>query len=240
MKHAIYEISQGAKKQEADVYGILCYRVKGSKISAKEMFAAGDVEAAYRFGTLIGRLHQALGKLDDSLCQENHLYNAVWNWALPMAQKKINIPQELAAEYRSRFGEVYDKLPKQIIHRNMNLSYVYLNGEEMVGVTDFELSEYSIRLFDVCYAATGILSENFSDEGEVINQWLPLYQGMIRGYDAVVQLTEEEKKVLPYVVLSIQFICVAYFADKEQFVELAKVNEQMLLRLMESKLNLMF
>ena len=63
----------------------------------------------------------------------------------------------------------------------------------------------------------------------------------VRGaYYKISQLTEEEKKVLPYVVLSIQFICVAYFADKEQFVELAKVNEQMLLRLMESKLNLMF
>ena len=226
--------------QEADVYAMVCQRVKGSKIGGKEMFATGDKETAYRFGTLIGKLHQALGKLDDSLCQENHLYNTVWEWALPMTQKKVTIPQELAAEYCSQFGEVYDKLPKQIIHRNMNLSYVYLNGEEMVGITDFELSEYSIRLFDVCYATTGILSENFSKEDGVMQKWLPLYQSIIKGYDEVVRLTEEEKKVLPYVVLSIQFICVAYFADKEQFVELAKVNEQMLMQLVEHKEDLGF
>ena len=103
----------------------------------------------------------------------------------------------------------------------------------MSGVTDFELSEYSIRLFDACYAATGILSENFSNEDAALEKWLPLYQNIIQGYDGVVQLTEEEKKALPYVVLSIQLICVAYFADKEQFTELAKVNEQMLVELME-------
>ncbi len=226
--------------KEADVYGILCRRMKGSKINGKEMFATGDERAAYRFGTLIGKLHQALEKLDDSLCQENHLYNTVRDWALPMAQKKISIPQELATEYRRRFGEIYDKLPKQIIHRNMNLSYVYLNGEEMVGVSDYELSEYSIRLFDVCYAATGILSENFADTAENMQKWLELYQSIIKGYNEVVGLTEEEKLALPYVVFSIQLICVAYFADKEQFAELAKVNEKMLTRLMECREKLIF
>lgn len=226
--------------KEADAYGILCRRVKGSKMNGKEMFQVGDTDAAYRFGTLIGKLHQALEKLDDSLCQENHLYNTVRDWALPMTQKKISIPQELAAEYRSRFGETYDKLPKQTIHRNMNLSYVYLNGEEMIDVTDFELSEYSVRLFDVCHAATGLLSENFTDSDEVMEQWLKLYQNIVRGYEEEVGLTEEEKQALPYVVFSIQLICVAYFADKEQFAELAKINEKMLTRLMECKDKLVY
>ena len=147
--------------------------------------------------------------------------------------------QELAAEYRSRFGEIYDKLPKQIIHRNMNLSYVYLNGEEMIGVTDFDLSEYSIRLFDMCYAATGILSENFADTEENMQKWLELYQSIVKGYDEVIGLTKEEKQALPYVVFSIQLICVAYFADKEEFTELAKINEKMLVRLMEYREKLM-
>jgi len=224
--------------QEGDVYAILCRRLQGTKLSGREMFMTGDVAAAYHFGTVIGKLHTALAKLDAGLCQENHLYDTVRNWALPVMQKKINLPLELVAEYQKRFGEVYEKLPKQIIHRNMNLSYVYLDGEEMVGVTDFELSEYSIRLFDVCYAATGILSENFADTEESMVKWLELYRNIVKGYDEVMKLTEEEKKVLPYVVLSIQLICVAYFADKEQFAELAKVNEKMLMRLMEHKCDL--
>ena len=226
--------------QEGEVYAILCKKVQGTKMSGKEMLTACDTKAAYRFGTLIGKLHLALANLDAGLCAENCLHETVQDWALPTVQKKVNIPRKLVAEYKNRFCDVYDKLPKQIIHRNMNLSYVYLNEEEMVGVTDFELSEYSIRLFDVCYAATGILSENFTDNDETMKQWLKLYQGMIKGYDEVVGLTEEEKQALPYVVFSIQLICVAYFADKEQFAELAKVNEKMLIKLMECREKLIF
>ena len=226
--------------QEGEVYAVLCKRVLGTKMSGREMFTACDTKAAYRFGTLIGKLHLALANLDAGLCTENRLHDTVQDWALPTAQKKINLPQKLVAEYKNRFCDVYDKLPKQIIHRNMNLSYVYLNEEEMVGVTDFELSEYSIRLFDVCYAATGILSENFADNDEVMEKWLQIYQSIVRGYDEVIGLTKEEKQVLPYVVFSIQLICVAYFADKEQFAELAKVNEKMLTRLMECREKLIF
>ena len=219
--------------QEGDVYAILCKRVQGTKMSGREMFATCDVKAAYRFGVLIGKLHLALAKLDARLCEENRLHDTVNGWAIPAAQKKMNLSQELVAEYEKCFAKVYDELPKQLIHRNMNLSYVYLNGDEMAGVTDFELSEYCIRLFDVCYAATGILSENFTDTDETMEKWLQLYKSIVRGYDEVVGLTKEEKQVLPYVVFSIQLICVAYFADKEEFAELAKVNEKMLVRLME-------
>jgi len=221
--------------QEGEVYAILCRKVQGNRMSGREMFETCDTSAACRLGRLIGKLHLALEQLDDKLCQENRLYNTVWNWALPETQKKVNLPQELIAEYQKQFGEVYGKLPKQIIHRNMNLNYVYLNGEDMVGVTDFELSEYCTRLFDVCYAATGILSENFADTEETMEKWLQLYQHIVKGYDEVIKLTEEEKMALPYVVISIQFICVAYFADKEQFAKLFEVNEKMLLRLMKCR-----
>jgi Ser/Thr protein kinase RdoA (MazF antagonist) len=156
--------------QEGDVYAILCKKVQGTKLNGKEMFASCDVTAAYRFGVLIGKLHQALAKLDAGLCEENRLQDTVQGWAIPAVQKKMNLSQELVVEYKNRFCEIYDKLPKQLIHRNMNLSYIYLNGDTMAGVTDFELSEYCIRLFDVCYAATGILSENFIDTAETMEQ----------------------------------------------------------------------
>lgn len=221
--------------QEGDVYAILCRKMNGAKRSSRELFDTCDVEAAFQFGVLIGKLHLALAKLDTGLCQENRIYDTVRDWALPAVQKNIKLPQKLTAEYKNYFGEIYDRLPKQVIHRNMNLSYVCWNGDDMAGVTDFELSEYSIRLFDVCYAATGILSENFSNRDDAVRKWLPLYQNMVRGYDEVVKLTEEEKKVLPYVIFSIQLICVAYFADKEEFQELAKVNEAMLVQLVNHK-----
>ena len=98
----------------------------------------------------------------------------------------------------------------------------------MLGITDFELSEKNIRIFDACYMTTSILSENFQKSVEEPEKWFGIFQDILTGYDSVVKLTEEEKKAVPHVVLGIQFNCIAYFSDYEKFRELAETNLAML------------
>lgn len=226
--------------QDGDIFCILCRKAPGARLDSRELFAQGDEANAYRFGELIGKLHLALSRLDTDFCQENHLYDSVRTWAMKEVQKKGNLPHSMMNEYERNFGHIYEKLPKHIIHRNMNLSYVVLEEGQMSGITDFDLSECGIRLFDPCYAATGILSENFTDAGECIPKWLPLYRGILRGYDGVVHLTQEERNALPYVVLSIQLICTAYFSQRARYGDLAKTNERMLTGLLAHKEELCF
>ena len=225
--------------QDGEVYCILCRSIKGSHLDSRKLFAQGDEETAYRFGEIIGKLHLALSRLDQDICQENRLYDSVRTQAFQEIRKKagLRLPTSFEKEY---FGELYKQLPKQVIHRNMNLSYIFVENGSMTGVTDFELSEYGIRLFDPCYAATGILSENFTDRKECISRWLPLYRKILKGYDDVVHLTEEERKAVPYVVFSIQLICTSYFSGKEKYEDLAEINERMLMRLIEHKEELCF
>ncbi|MDE6212315.1 MAG: helix-turn-helix domain-containing protein [Lachnospiraceae bacterium] len=225
--------------QDGEVYCILCRSIKGSHLDSRKLFAQGDEETAYRFGEIIGKLHLALSRLDQDICKENHLYDSVRTQAFQEIRKKagLRLPTSFEKEY---FGELYKQLPKQVIHRNMNLSYIFVENGSMTGVTDFELSEYGIRLFDPCYAATGILSENFTDRKECISRWLPLYRKILKGYDDVVHLTEEEQKAVPYVVFSIQLICTSYFSGKEKYEDLAEINECMLMRLIEHKEELCF
>lgn len=228
--------------QEGEVYCTLCRRIKGSRLDSRKLFALGDEEMAYRFGEMTGKLHLALSMLEPDICQENHLYDTVRTQAFPKIRKKAGLllPASFEKEYEQNFGELYEKLPRQIIHRNMNLSYIFVENGSMTGVTDFELSEYSIRLFDPCYAATGILTENFTDQKECISRWLSLYRQILKGYDDMVHLTEEERKAVPYVVFSIQLICTAYFSGKEKYEDLAEINERMLMRLIEHKEELCF
>ncbi len=226
--------------QDGDIFCILCRKVTGTHCDSRALFAKGDEAMAYRFGEMTGKLHQALCGLDSDICQENHLYDSVRTWALEETRKKVDLPLSFVKEYERNFGASYEKLPKQVIHRNMNLSYIFIEEGSMTGITDFELSEYCIRLFDPCYAATGILSENFVDREECILKWLPLYRQILKGYDDVVHMTEEEKKAVPYVVLSIQMICVAYFSQMEKYSDLAKINEHMLIRLLEHREELCF
>ena len=83
-------------------------------------------------------------------------------------------------------------------------------------------------MFDPCYAATAVLSEIIDERGrEDLPRWMELYQGIIHGYDAVAVLTESEKQALPYVVLSIQLICVGYFSGSEKLERFAEKNIRM-------------
>ena len=95
---------------------------------------------------------QALYWLDLDICQENHAYDAV-RVALEETRKRVDLPHSFMREYEQNFGDSYEELPKQPICRNRNLSYIFMEEGSMTGIMDFELPEYSIRLFDPCYAA---------------------------------------------------------------------------------------
>ena len=45
------------------------------------------------------------------------------------------------------------------------------------------------------------------------------------------EISAKEKEALPYIVFSIQMICVAYFSESEKYAELAKINQKMLRQL---------
>lgn len=104
----------------------------------------------------------------------------------------------------------------------------------MAGFTDFELSQINLRLFDPCYAATGILTENL-EKGLTVERWIPLYHDILRGYDREAYLTAEERQAAPWVVLSIQLICTAYFSEKEKYTRLAQINMHILKELIRKR-----
>ena len=47
------------------------------------------------------------------------------------------------------------------------------------------------------------------------------------GYDSVVKLTEEERRIIPYVVLANQLLCTAWFAGQEKYAALYETNKAM-------------
>ena len=90
------------------------------------------------------------------------------------------------------------------------------------------MSEKNIRVFDPCYATTAILSESFEEGNEEkMQKWLGIYRNILLGYDKVAVLTDEEKSVIPYVVLSNQLIATAWFSESEKYQELYRINRDM-------------
>lgn len=215
--------------QEGEYYFYLTRRVKGRQMNALQMYEPG--KAAY-VGELIGQLHKAL-KDAESIVEEADIFKTIREWAIGKAKTCVPLTEEFCAEYLSAIENYADVLPRQPIHRDPNPGNIIVNGNEW-GFIDFELGERNIRLYDPCYAATAVLSETYNKLSKE-DDWFDVYQDILEGYDSIVHLTMEEKKMAPYVVLGNQMICVAFFSTEEKYREIYETNVNMFRFLLKNK-----
>lgn len=212
------------------LYYYVTTRLEGIRLKAGDMLSNDGESKAQFLGEIIGQLHLVLKDLD-MVVGEVNAFEDVMNWALPRTKEIMQVPKPLCDEYVSVFGALQDKLPRQIIHRDPNPSNVIrkiAEGKEKWGFLDFELSERNVRIYDPCYAATAIFSEWFmAGKDKEVEKWPQVYKNIIKGYDRVVGLTEEERKAVPYVILTNQLICVAWFADQGKYKEMYRANIKM-------------
>lgn len=228
----------GAEYMDGKELFILTHGLKGNPLPKTDRFGNSCVEFGKKYGESIARLHKALREVQNEvLPDEVNLYQSIIEWALPNVRQQnvqwnMGLDEEFFKDYIDTFGKLFDKLPKQLIHRDPNPSNILFADDEVSGFIDFDLSEVNIRIWDACYCATGILSES-SDEA--YEKWLNVLSGILLGYDSEGKLTKEEKQAVFYVICSIQMICVAYFENQEEFKQLAKTNRKMLIYIVNNK-----
>lgn len=219
---------------------VLIRKSKGEPLSKAERFGADCGDFGFKYGQSIAKLHNALAAVEEDIQPfEQNLFVHVTEWALPNVQKQniqwnMGISDSFFEEYINNFGTLFEKLPKQLIHRDPNPCNILFYGGDVIGFTDFDLSERNVRLWDPCYCATGILSEQRNAENAY--EKFPVILDMIlHGYDSINPLTAEEKRAIYYVICSIQMICVAYFESVNEYKDLARTNREMLVYITEQK-----
>lgn len=219
---------------------MLTRKLNGEPLSKAERFGADRGDFEFKYGQSIARLHNALAAVEKDIQPfEQNLFAHVTEWAIPNVRKQniqwnMGLPDSFFDEYINDFGSLFEKLPKQLIHRDPNPCNILFNGSEVIGFIDFDLSERNVRLWDPCYCATGILSEQRNVEN-AYDKFPELLNSILRGYDSINPLTAEEKKAVYYVVCSIQMICVAYFERVNEYKDLARTNREMLVYIIEQK-----
>lgn len=217
---------------------ILTSGLKGKPLSKSDRYGDSRVDYAEIYGISIARLHKALKEVQKEVSpDEVNLYQSVTGWALPSVRQQniqwnMGLDENFFEDYIDTFGKLFDKLPKQLIHRDPNPSNILFDNGEVSGFIDFDLSEINVRLWDVCYCATGILSES---SNEVYEIWLDILGGILHGYDSEGKLSLEEKQAVFYIICSIQMICVAFFESHEEYKELARINRKMLMYIVNKK-----
>lgn len=226
---------------------VLTHRLKGEPLSKAERFGSDCGEFGFKYGRSIAGLHKALAAVEDDIQPfEQNLFAHVTEWAIPNVQKQniqwnMGIPDSFFEEYICEFGALFEKLPKQLIHHDPNPCNILFHDGKVIGFVDFDLSERNVRLWDPCYCATGIMSEQRNIEN-AYDKFPVIFEAIMHGYDSVNPLTTEEKQAVYYVICSIQMICVAYFESVSEYKELAKINREMLMYIITQKdrINSMF
>lgn len=172
---------------------------------------------AYKMGETIARLHVFFRECEQKITfWDNSLLDEMEGWIKQALQENAWEPVS-EQEYLSvtaQLRSVYDRLPKQLIHRDVHFgNFLFLDGE-FSGYIDFDLSQRNIRIFDLGYFLAGLLTGESGAKLEE-DEWLRIVYDVISGYESVSKLKREEKAALVPVMESIEILFAAYFIRTE-------------------------
>ncbi len=191
-----------------DIYFVMSKKLQGSNI-----FDIKDEKMSWKMGCAIAQLHMAFMKCEKEIAfWDNSLLEEMKGWIREnLVSYEWQILDEAEyAETVEQLEQVYDCLPKQLIHRDVHFGNFLFSEGDFSGYIDFDLSQKNIRIFDICYFLTGLLAEE-TDEVLTKEEWIRSVRAVIAGYESILKLSEKEKEAVPCVMKCIEILFAAYF-----------------------------
>ncbi len=178
---------------------------------------------AKTIGEIIANLHIAFKSFEnDEDFWSNSLLDEMNTWVKESFEKSgwQNISSEEYESVVENLKKFYDKLPVQLIHRDVHFGNFLFNEGKFSGYIDFDLSRKNIRIFDLCYFVLSVLSEK--EKFEITEEiWFDFARNVFSGYDSILKLTDEEKQSAVFVMECIELLFLSYY-DAQEDSALAK------------------
>lgn len=194
----------------------LCKKLPGSNLVQIDNIR----EIALAMGEVIAKLHVAFRKCEHKIeFWDNSLLDEMNGWVRENFEKD-NWKYIHQSEYEkiiSHLAEVYHELPVQLIHRDVHFGNFLFADGKFSGYIDFDLCQRNIRIFDLCYFLLGLLSEEEKLQVSE-DEWFEFLRHVFQGYENILQLSEAEKKAVPYVMECIELLFVSYFDDADDLL----------------------
>ncbi|MDP4144328.1 MAG: phosphotransferase [Bacillota bacterium] len=238
VQKVIYNLNGESYVKVEDKYYGLFTKIKGEVL--RDYYQGDYIERGFYLGQCIAALHNGLRNITDEVkdnnsIQDNYMIEELSGWVNEEINSyitKCNLNKEekevfnnVRVEINENFKELYFKLPRQVIHRDLHGENMIFEDNHLVGYIDFDLSQINARIFDLCYLCTGTLAGIFN-ENEKREKWISLAKAIIKGYDSKSELTIEEQKGIKYMFYAIELVMIAFFA-RDGYGELADSNIRM-------------
>ncbi len=199
--------------KDDEYYYILTKKLAGNNITDINK----NIEIASKMGSILAKLHKAFKECEtQDEFWNNSLLNEMKGWIREVFAKNnwIYINESKFNDTTKNLENLYDKLPVQLIHRDVHLGNFLFDKGSFSGYIDFDLSQRNIRIFDLCYFMLGLLSkEELLDITE--GQWFDILKHFFEGYEQECKLLAEEKQAVPYVMESIELLFAAWFMEQD-------------------------
>lgn len=198
--------------KDNEYYYILTNKLSGSNITDIHK----NTVIASEMGCVLAKLHKVF-----KVCEtqddfwNNSLLKEMKGWIKDVFVKNNwnYIDENKFDDTVKNLENLYDKLPVQLIHRDVQLGNFLFDKGSFSGYIDFDLSQKNIRIFDLCYFMLGLMSEEeLLDITE--EQWFGILEHLFEGYECECRLLAEEKLAVPYVMESIEFLFAAWFMEQ--------------------------
>jgi Ser/Thr protein kinase RdoA (MazF antagonist) len=199
-------------------YEHTCF-LMSKKLYGSNLTDRKDEKTAWKMGYAIARLHRAFMQCENEVeFWDNSLLDEMQGWVRKNFIKnewKITGEEEYLKTVKN-LEDVYEYLPRQLIHRDVHFGNFLFRDGELSGYIDFDLSQKNIRIFDICYFLAGLLAEE-TEVPFTKNEWVRTVKAVTDGYESIIRLDEKEKFAIPCVMECIEILFVAYFVGVEDF-----------------------
>lgn len=206
----IMELPDGkAYVKRDDYYYILTTKLQGESAAKPSLYSNNWF---FYFGTILAKLHVAFLECEKHVSYwDNSLLEEMNGWVKKNLTdyKTEYLEESEVQEAIDELAAFYEDLPRQLIHRDVNLGNFLFQKGEFSGYIDFDLSQKNIRIFDLCYVLLGLLLEE--DGLMEAHRWYEIIRQVVRGYDSVGILNKSEKRAFASVMKNIELLFAAYF-----------------------------
>jgi Ser/Thr protein kinase RdoA (MazF antagonist) len=109
------------------------------------------------------------------------------------------------------FRQSYNSLPKQLIHRDIQLRNIITNRHEDICFVDFDSCEVNVRIYDLAYFGVTLLHDMDLGQQTDLELWREAIKTIICNYNSVNKLTSIEMLSLNRLILVIQICFIRYY-----------------------------